>query len=196
MAKIASNAKIYMHSNAISPRFSKNNLSIKSIGMPDYSKTALIEDNLVWTDRYFRLFPGVSVTGQIPRIFDYEKIEDSFFADKDCRIPDKIIDDQAIFFESVNGLVIILGCAHSGVVNTLDYISTLTRQNRVYAIVGGMHLLNANQKRIANTIEAFKKYEIQKIIPLHCTGQKAVKHLKEAFGDKCILSGVGETISF
>jgi len=91
-------------------------------------------------------------------------------------------------------LIVVFGCAHSGVVNTLDYIRKSKGQNKIYAVIGGMHLANASQIRIANTIEAFKKYEIRKIVPLHCTGQGTVENFKNAFGDKCLSLGTGKQI--
>jgi len=69
-------------------------------------------------------------------------------------------------------------------------------KKNIYATIGGMHLLDANPTRITNTIEVFKKYEIQKVMPLHCTGKKAINAMKNAFGDKCLCLGAGGQISF
>ena len=107
-----------------------------------------------------------------------------------------MLDDQAIFFETKQGLVVLLGCAHAGVVNTLDYISKLTGEKSIYAVIGGMHLLNASPIRIASTIETFKKYRVQKIVPLHCTGQKAMEDLKNTLGDKYLFLSAGGRVSF
>jgi len=96
-----------------------------------------------------------------------------------------------MFFKTGQGLVVLLGCAHAGVVNTLNYVTKLTNQRNIYAVIGGMHLVNANLTRIEHTIEAFKKYDIQKIVPLHCTGEEAAGKIKKAFGEKCVFSGAG-----
>ena len=58
-----------------------------------------------------------------------------------------------------------------------------------------MHLLNASQMRINNTIDTFKIYEVQKLIPLHCTGKKVMEYFEGIFGDKCLLSGAGDKIN-
>ena len=193
--EIAAKAKIYLHPAATEPKFSKNVSGAKSIGMPDSAKEAIQGQHMIWTATPATIFPGISVTGQVPRMNDYEDVGGTFFVDENCQKPDELLDDQTLFVESTKGLVVVLGCAHSGVVNTLDYISKLTGYNKIYAVIGGMHLLNASQIRIANTIEAFKKYEIQKIVPLHCTGQNAMQDFKTAFGDKCLFLCPGGQIS-
>ena len=193
--EIAAKAKIYLHPGATEPKFSKNISGVKSIGMPDSAKEAIQGQHMIWTATPATIFPGISVTGQVPRMNDYEDVGGTFFVDENCQKPDELLDDQTLFVESTKGLVVVLGCAHSGVVNTLDYISKLTGYNKIYAVIGGMHLLNASQIRIANTIEAFKKYEIQKIVPLHCTGQNAMQDFKTAFGDKCLFLCPGGQIS-
>jgi len=193
--EIAAKAKIYLHPAATEPKFSKNVSGAKSIGMPDSAKEAIQGQHMIWTATPATIFPGISVTGQVPRMNDYEDVGGTFFVDENCQKPDELLDDQTLFVESTKGLVVVLGCAHSGVVNTLDYISKLTGYNKIYAVIGGMHLLNASQIRIANTIEALKKYEIQKIVPLHCTGQNAMQDFKTAFGDKCLFLCPGGQIS-
>ena len=192
---IALNAKIYLHPAATEPKFSKNVSGVKSIGMSDSAKKAIRGRHVIWTATPAQLFPGIAVTGQVPRMNDFEDVGGAFFVDENCQKPDDLLDDQTLFIESAKGLIVVLGCAHSGVVNTLDYISKSTGQNKIYAVVGGMHLLRASRMRIANTIEAFKKYDIQKVVPLHCTGRKAMEDLKHALGNKCMFLGAGGRIS-
>jgi 7,8-dihydropterin-6-yl-methyl-4-(beta-D-ribofuranosyl)aminobenzene 5'-phosphate synthase len=142
------------------------------------------------------IFPGVFITSRIPRNTDFEDSGGNFFVNQNCQKADELLDDQAIFFKIKQGLVILLGCAHAGVVNTLDYVTKMTNQKNVYAVIGGMHLINANVIRIENTIEAFRKYDVQKIVPLHCTGQEVAIQIKKVFGQKCIISGIGAKIIF
>ena len=193
---VAPKAKIYLHPSATEPKFSQKKSSAKYIGMSETVKKAIQGCHVIWTAAPAYLFPGLAVTGQIPRINDFEDVGGVFYIDEDCQKTDKFLDDQAMYLESEKGLIVILGCAHSGVVNTLDYVIKLTGCEKIYAVIGGMHLLNANHNRIENTIKAFQKYEIQKIMPMHCTGQKAVEELKNVFGDKCLLLGAGDKISF
>ncbi len=193
---IASNAKIYLHPSATEPKFSQKVSSARYIGMSDPAKNAIQGRHVIWTAAPAYLFPRLAVTGQVTRMNDFEDVGGAFFLDENCQKPDDLLDDQTLFIESAKGLIVVLGCAHSGVVNTLDYINELTGDRNIYAVIGGMHLLEANQMRIANTIDAFKKYDIQKIIPLHCTGLKAMEVLKYAFGNKCLFLGAGGQINF
>jgi len=193
---IASKAKIYLHPAATEPKFSKKFSGAKSIGISDFAKKAIQGRDVIWTATPVQLFPGIAVTGQVPRINNFEDVGGAFFLDENYQKSDELLDDQTLFIESAKGLIVVFGCAHSGVVNTLDYISKSTGQNKIYAVIGGMHLVNASRIRIANTIEAFKKYEIQNIVPLHCTGQDAVENFKNAFGDKCLSLGTGEQVCF
>lgn len=193
---IAPKALIYLHPAAIELKFSRSSSKPCSIGMPDSAKKAIRGRHVIWTESPTQVFDGIGLTGQVPRTNSFEDVGGYFFLDEGCRQPDPLLDDQALFIESSKGLVIVFGCAHAGVVNTLQWISNINRRKHFYAVMGGMHLLNANRIRIANTIEAFKKYDIKKIIPLHCTGQEAIDTMENAFGDKCLCLGAGGKISF
>ena len=94
----------------------------------------------------------------------------------------------------IKGLVVILGCAHAGVVNTLHYIAKLSGETRIYAVIGGMHLLNASSGRIERTIEEVERYDVQKIGRAHCTGDKAVEKFKSTFPEQCFECSVGTQI--
>jgi len=92
-------------------------------------------------------------------------------------------DDQAVFFHSPKGLTVILGCAHAEVVNTMDYVAKLSGDQRIYAVLGGMHLINATAQRIERTIKAFRRYYVQGIGLAYCTGSDAVRQFSAAFAE-------------
>ena len=197
---IAPKATLYIHPEALKPKYSQKDSKTKCVGMSDSTKDVIriLADNgrVIWTEMPTEIIPGLFVTSRIPRNTDFEDSGGNFFRNQSCQTADELLDDQAIFFKTKQGLVVLLGCAHAGVVNTLDYVTKLTDQRSIYAIIGGMHLVNANLARIKHTIEAFKKYDIQKIVPLHCTGQDAAGKIKNAFGEKCIISQAGTKIVF
>lgn len=194
--KIAPNAKIYLHPAATESKFSQKPSGMKLVGMSISTKESLENHKTIWTATPTLIFSGMSITGQVPRTNDFENTGGSFFLDQDAQRPDELLDDQTLFIESAKGLIVIFGCAHSGVVNILDYISKITGKNKIYAVIGGMHLLNASDIRIARTIEVLKKYDIQKIIPLHCTGQKAVQEIRKVFGEAYMALQAGIKIFF
>ncbi|MDD5326325.1 MAG: iron-sulfur cluster assembly scaffold protein [Phycisphaerae bacterium] len=188
-------AVIYIHPAAIKSKYSCKDSKIRSIGMPEAAKQAVKNYKAIWTEKPLQLCNGVTLTGQIPRKNDFEDVGGAFFVDESCYTPDNLLDDQALFIKSPNGLIVVFGCAHSGVVNTLNYVTKLTGQDRIYAVIGGMHLLNASLERIEYTIEAFRQYQVQKIGPCHCTGVKAIEKFKEVFPDRCFICSVGTRIN-
>jgi 7,8-dihydropterin-6-yl-methyl-4-(beta-D-ribofuranosyl)aminobenzene 5'-phosphate synthase len=192
----APKAKIYLHPAATEKKFSRKTSSAKYIGISDSSKKALQSRNIIWTTTPAWLFPAVAVTGQVPRINDFEDVGGAFYLDENCQIADELLDDQSLFIESARGLIIVLGCAHAGVVNILNYVAKLTGKNYIYAIIGGMHLLNASAERMERTIKEIERYGVQQTFPAHCTGSKATAKFCDVFKEQCSECAVGKHFEF
>ena len=196
----APNAKVYLHPNAVEARYSLKKDGRRFIGMPQNGRRRLTEkkavDAVVYVNQRTEIFGGMTLTGPVPRRTAYEDTGGHFYNDPACTVVDDIADDQSLYFECSEGLVIVLGCAHSGVVNILDAVSEWTASDKIYAVIGGMHLVNADADRMERTIKAFQRYSIQKIAPLHCTGIRAMQQLKEVFGSRCLALGTGSQICF
>ncbi len=141
---------------------------------------------------------GLMVTGQIPRTNDFEDtgLNGYVFVDQRLTKPDSILDDQAIFFRVPEGVVVLLGCGHAGVINTLAYVSKLTGESRIYAIMGGTHLFGASPARMQHTIDALRQYGVQRIMLGHCTGVRAFGQLASAFPGQCSWPSAGTTVDF
>ena len=92
-----------------------------------------------------------------------EDTGETFWRDPAHQELDQLPDDQALFMTCPEGWVVVLGCAHSGVINTLDYIAQLTGTRQFYLVMGGMHLLFAPPERLRATVTALTKYNVQKI---------------------------------
>lgn len=107
-----------------------------------------------------------------------------------------MLDDQALYLKVPEGLVVILGCAHAGVINTLDYIAQITDTNKFYAVIGGMHLLRASKERLQATVETFSKHDVQLIGANRCTGMKAMTFLWHELGERCLDCRVGTQLQF
>ncbi len=190
----AAKAQVYLHPKALEAKYSCKDGMSRYIGMGLEHKQQLNEmlrnGKVTYTDNETMVYNGGIITGEVPRTNEYEDTGGQFYNDENCCIKDSLTDDQSLFLESPKGLVVVCGCAHSGIVNTLNYISTLTKQNKIYAVIGGMHLVNAGAERIEKTIATFEKYDIQKIAPLHCTGDEAIKKMKAFWPEKCSALGV------
>ncbi len=191
--------QLWLHPAAIEPKYRcSENAPAKPIGISSLAKQVLQRKNIFseWTQKPQEIIPGLFVTGEIPRRNDFEKQEDSFFLDKNGECPDPIRDDQALFFRTEKGLVVLLGCAHAGVVNTIQYIESLAPNDPIHAVLGGMHLSQASPERLAATTDALGKRPIELLSPAHCTGMEAVFHLWNAFGNRCVPSVVGAEYRF
>jgi len=190
---------IYLHPAALKTKFARRDTNIRDIGMSDLVmnivRTKVDKKEVVLTEEPTEVSAGLYVTGRIPRVTDFEDIDSSFFVDKYCRDLDELPDDQAMFFDSPKGLVILLGCAHSGVVNTLHYVVKLSGQKQIYAVLGGMHLRNASKGRMERTISVFREYDVQKIGMAHCTGKNAMTQFQRAFPDRCFICSAGTQVN-
>lgn len=124
----------------------------------------------------------IMTSGEIPMASGYEDIDNFLFVKKDGVLhPDPVADDLALVIDTDFGLVVILGCAHHGLVNTLRQAQKLTGKEMIYAAIGGIHLFRASDEQIELTIAELKKMGIQKLGVSHCTGFKASTRLAQEF---------------
>ncbi|MBN2447026.1 MAG: MBL fold metallo-hydrolase [Phycisphaerae bacterium] len=171
---------VFVHPAAFERRYSQRGENgVQSCEPPIASADELRKrvGDLVLTSVPTAVADGVWVTGEIPRTNDFEDVGGRFFLDEARTRPDSIIDDQALSVETPTGLVILLGCAHAGIVNTLEHIIKLAGTGRIRAVIGGMHLLHADERRLERTLAALDKHDIQLIAPAHCTGHTATMRL-------------------
>jgi 7,8-dihydropterin-6-yl-methyl-4-(beta-D-ribofuranosyl)aminobenzene 5'-phosphate synthase len=195
----APQARLFLHRAALAQKFVRDaDGTTRSIGMDTATAEAVSKSatDVTWTSTPTELLNGLFVTGAIPRQNTFEDTGGRFFLDPACTEPDPLTDDQALFFDTPAGLVVLLGCAHSGVVNTLEYIRHITSGRPIHTIIGGLHLLNASPERIDKTIAAFRQLEIQRLAPAHCTGVRAIAQLWTAFSQRCAQCAVGTRLSF
>jgi 7,8-dihydropterin-6-yl-methyl-4-(beta-D-ribofuranosyl)aminobenzene 5'-phosphate synthase len=190
---------LFVHPAAFDTRYWKDGTGVTAGRLP-ISRQQLLQRvrKLIETKEPTAVSNGMMVTGQIPRATDFEDtgVRANAFMDESLKTPDLILDDQAVFFRVPEGVVILLGCGHAGIVNTMRYVSELTGEPRIYAVVGGTHLISASPARLQKTIEALKKYDVQKIMLSHCTGVKAFAELAAAFPGRCSWPASGAGIRF
>lgn len=195
----APQARLYAHQAAFEPKYAcAADGTSRYIGAPSLDAPAVRERvaGLCRTEQPTEVLPGVFATGEIPRCTEYEDTGGPFFADPECRRADPLIDDQALFFDSPRGTVVLLGCAHAGVVNTLRYVRQVTNGKSIYAVLGGMHLVTASRARMNRTVEDLREFDIERLGPAHCTGFAAAAELWNAFPGKYFSCGVGAKLEF
>lgn len=142
-----------------------------------------------------KIADGITTTGEVQRTTAFEGFRGFWTVHNRKFIEDFMLEDQALIIDVENkGLVVISGCAHSGIINTINHAQNITETSRIYAVLGGFHLINADDERIQATVDEFKKLDLKFIGPCHCTGTKATKKIAEAFGDLCRPLHTGDTV--
>ena len=134
----------------------------------------------------------IVTTSEIPMLTDYEQIDPNLYVreENDFR-PDPLRDDRALVIKTEWGLVVIAGCSHRGIINTLRHAQELTGVERIDTVVGGTHLIRAEADQLELTIAALKEMGIQRLGVSHCTGTQASIRLAEEFGDIFFLNNAG-----
>lgn len=194
----APNGVIFAHPAAFEPKYSGRTGQCRDIGMPAGSTEVIHRHgwSIVRTLSPTEVTSGLHATGPIPRVTTFEDVGGSFYLDEACTQPDSLVDDQALYFTAREGVVVLLGCAHAGVINTLSYIHQLTHRARVHAVIGGMHLLHASPHRLAATTAALQQYGVRLLAPCHCTGRPATDVLQTRFRQQYRACGIGTQFEF
>lgn len=193
-------ARVYFAHGLNIDRYScKPDTPVRSIGIPEASRQALAALPLrrvrdLRKPEY--LIAKVGITGPVPRVSLFEDVGGPFYLDPDSHQDDLIKDDQSMWFETSDGLVILLGCCHAGLVNTIEYIRSISGIQKIHGVIGGMHLVNANQQRLNETFMAIAPWQPDFLIPCHCTGENASNQMLGRFGSKTVRLGhAGLTIN-
>ena len=132
--------------------------------------------NVVEVRTPMEIIPGIYATGTIERTTSYEKVPQSLLIERDKKIePDDFRGEQALFFTiKGKGLVVLSGCAHAGIVNTVTHAHKIAAAENVYAVMGGFHLINAAPEVIQRTVADIKTMKPTHVIPTHCSGFEAI----------------------
>ena len=144
----------------------------------------------------------VMITGEIPRVTEFEKGFPLQYKEQDNEInlvPDPLVsDDQALIMNVKNkGLIILTGCGHAGIVNTIKFAKKVTGIKKIYCVIGGFHLSGQDyEDSIPLTIAELTRVNPQYIVPCHCTGWKATNKIIDTMPEKFIQSSVGSTFYF
>jgi 7,8-dihydropterin-6-yl-methyl-4-(beta-D-ribofuranosyl)aminobenzene 5'-phosphate synthase len=112
----------------------------------------------------------------------------------DGETEDFLLDDSALVYRSPEGLVVITGCAHAGICNTVEHAMAFCGDRRIVDIIGGFHLLNPTETQLEGTLQYFKKWNPRQVHAAHCTDQKSKSVLSRVAALKEV--GVGLTLSY
>lgn len=204
ISKIGKKVPVLCHPDALLHKiFTAKNGKRYEIGIHEYYNESELETKteVIVTTEPYNVTDGVTTTGVVPRTNDFEELTGNLQKIVTVRdgkeAPDLIEDDLSVIFHLKDDSVVILtGCCHSGIVNTINHAVTLNGSSSVVGIVGGLHLHDASKERLTKTIENLRQYPLTTIGACHCTGLKGRSALMNAFEGPFKDVGVGSVLKF
>jgi len=168
----------------------ESNLPLKTRAQYDAAGLQFVEH-----DGPRQIRPGVWLTGPVPRVHPERNWSGrGKVLSPAGLVEDTIPEDQSLVFDTDRGLVILSGCGHAGIVNTVDYARKIVRAAPIHAVVGGLHLFALDDERLGWTAEQLKARGLENLLGAHCTGIEAVYRLRERAGltrKSCVVGSVG-----
>lgn len=199
------NAFLFCHPAALAPKWitddqhEQQSLSLEKVIAPD----VLAQQISIRTSREpVLLLPGVFTTGEIPKVNAYETLSEGLGKIHTTdpageAVVDMLRDDLSLIIQLADeSIVIITGCCHAGLVNTLQHSSGITDLTTIRSIIGGLHLHDAPQERLDFTTETLDTYAIGELAACHCTGPRGIFALKTAFGEAVTDVKVGSVLEY
>ena len=153
--------------------------------------------NLVTT--FTEIRHGIFFSGEVPRLTDFEHPDKRLRAKKDdIMIQDPLLDDASLLIETDKGPVLLLGCAHAGVVNIMNHFASKAGHKRYHAIIGGTHLgfMASPDDQLLKSMEAFEHYNVDLVAVSHCTGQQGAAACYNRFKDRFAFASAGWSVTF
>ncbi len=169
------------------PSLKRQTVDASNVGVFEVSAPALIAGDHI-----------ITLTN-IPRQTDFETgMPSTYYKRKGKLYKDHIKDDQALVLHvKGKGLVVLTGCGHSGIINTIHYAQEVTGIRDIFGVMGGFHLTGPDFEKIIDpTIQEMKRFSPRIMVPCHCTGWTAIEKFKNAFPESFVLNSVGTRIRF
>lgn len=197
--EITGEIPVYAHPDIFVPTYDiKKGEAPVHVGIPftrEYLESIGARFNL---SRSFReIVPGIFLSGEVPRVTDFEVGNDwpVQFEPDGKTIVNYVPDDQTLVVNTEHGLLILLGCAHSGIINVIDHIIEKCKCSRIAAIIGGTHLGPATPEQQNKSIQKLQEYDIERIGVSHCTSMSVCSQLSKVFTDRFFNCNVGTVIN-
>jgi 7,8-dihydropterin-6-yl-methyl-4-(beta-D-ribofuranosyl)aminobenzene 5'-phosphate synthase len=196
---LANNAAFTLvaHPDIFTSKMIKRKGQYRKVGIP-LSKDELVKKGVVLnlSRAPLEITPEILTTGVIPLTSSFESVAKGFFVEKDKHmVPDTLADDQALIVKTSKGPAVVLGCTHRGIINTLRHVTKMVGDNRIYAVMGGLHLVKTTSEQLETILDHLQQFNLKKLVVGHCTGPHAIQALYARFQDKVVLNTVGYTLS-
>jgi 7,8-dihydropterin-6-yl-methyl-4-(beta-D-ribofuranosyl)aminobenzene 5'-phosphate synthase len=186
---------VVAHPAALQPKYGSRGGEMP----PRYNGLPFLKEELERLGAEFRLATeptwitdDIVASGEEPMRTGFEHVSESLVLwENGTERPDPLDDDQSLYIVTDLGLVVILGCAHRGMINIVEHAREITGVDRVYLVLGGTHLVAADEKQLEETIQAIRRLDIRHLGVSHCTGPEAAVDLAAALGDRFFFNHAG-----
>jgi 7,8-dihydropterin-6-yl-methyl-4-(beta-D-ribofuranosyl)aminobenzene 5'-phosphate synthase len=168
----------------------------REIGIP-YSQNELEElgARFVLTSEPYKLSSRMTTSGEVPMINDFEYIDPILCVETaEGFKTDPLKDDLAVIIDAPQGLIVVLGCGHRGMINTLNQAKIVTGKSKIHMVLGGCHLKDASEERIWQTISGLNEMGTAKLATCHCSGMPATLLLAQTYDKNFIFNQAGKVI--
>jgi 7,8-dihydropterin-6-yl-methyl-4-(beta-D-ribofuranosyl)aminobenzene 5'-phosphate synthase len=173
-------SKAHVAKGIFIPRLSGGRRSNAMIGFR--TEYEALGGTFVVHDQATELYPGIWLTGPVPRKYPERNWSGSGTLDLPGSPEDNLPEDQSLILDTDKGLVLISGCGHAGIINTLEFTRAKVRTAPVYAAFGGFHLFAASDETLDWTAGKLSEFGVQNLVGAHCTGIEATYRLREKLG--------------
>lgn len=185
--------RVFAHPGIFADRYGKRGDHLRYSGLP-FKREALegLGADFDLSTECREIAPGVHLSGEIPRRRAFETGDPEMFVKRNGElVRDLLPDDQSLAVETAEGLALILGCCHAGLINTIDHFQATLPGKPIHTVIGGTHLAFAPPDQLRQTIAALKGLRVKKLGLSHCTGLLAGARLVQEFGDAVDFCTVG-----
>ncbi len=185
--------KIFAHPAIVYPKYKITKELKKNIGL----KTNLSKFNTKFYVNPVEISPGIIYSGEVPKINKWELEETIYYRKINGKLErDPFQDDVSLYIITDKGLVVLTGCAHSGIINIIHHGMEITGINKLHGIIGGMHLKSASNKRIKKTVQLIAGMNPEFVTLSHCTGILPGIEFVKKIGERAIFAEVSTEFNF
>jgi 7,8-dihydropterin-6-yl-methyl-4-(beta-D-ribofuranosyl)aminobenzene 5'-phosphate synthase len=188
---------VYAHPDVFTDRYAKIGERINYIGLP-FKREALEGMGAAFdlSPEFRQIAAGVYLSGEIPRHRSFETGDtDLFVKQSGEHRKDPLRDDQSMAVETAEGLALILGCCHAGLINTIDHFQVKLPGKPIHTVIGGTHLDFAPAEQLRETIAVLQSLRVKRMGLSHCTGLRAGARLAQELGDGVAFCTVGYSVT-
>jgi len=188
---------VYAHPDLFNRRFSSHGGPLRSIGIAGGRKELeTLGADFQLSKEPVKIAANMLLSGCVPRINPHEAGDPKLVVEVAAgqHDSDPLEDDLSLFVRTDKGLVLVLGCAHAGLINIIDHAIAVTGEKRIHTIVGGTHLMYSGMDQLKTTMDRLESEGITHIGASHCTGRNGALALAARFGERFFSASVGSCL--